>query len=72
MDTEEVGRLPGGVTLRHAPDGEGPAVLQDIEAADVRLGWVRVTVSEGAQRRLMEGSGEDAAGTRATDIIESA
>ena len=71
IDSEEVGRLPGRVALGHAPDGEGPALLKDIEVADVRLGVVRVTAGAGAQRRLVEGSGEDAAGTRAADIIES-
>src|SRR5512143_260238 len=33
IDTEEVGRLLGGVTLGHALDGEGPAVFQDIGGA---------------------------------------
>ena len=33
IDTEEVGRLPGGETLDHSPDGEEQAMLQDIEAA---------------------------------------
>ena len=31
IDTEEVGRLPSRVALGHAPNGEGPALLQDIE-----------------------------------------
>jgi hypothetical protein len=60
----------GGVEQR--PRERSCEPVKDDQAADVRPGGVRVAAGAGAQRRLMEKSGDGAAGTCAADTLESA